>query len=425
MNIIKRIGKSILCVKLEYQVKKLRKKHSFKVIAVAGSVGKTSTKLAIAQVLGTKEAVRYQDGNYNDRLTVPLIFFDQTEPAIFNVMAWFKILRQNNKLIKGDYPYKYIVVELGTDGPGQLEKFAYLKPDIVVLAAIAPEHMSYFGTLDAVAAEELEVRKYAQKLLINTDDTPAKYLQGIDYIGYGLNGGTYQLNVSARSDLQAPKGSLQISSNEKIDVQLATIGSQGAKISLGAAAVAHLLGFTYDEIKSGLLAIKPVPGRMQILAGINNSTIIDDTYNASPIAVKAALEVLYAAESPQRIAILGSMNELGASSQALHEEVANYCDPQKLSLLVTIGKDANQYIAPIATSKGCKVMSFDDPNKAGQYLAPILQELAIVLAKGSQNGVFAEETIKPLLANSADSQKLVRQSEYWMNVKRQQFPPAG
>lgn len=421
---IKRVGKAILAKKLEYQVKKLRKRHDFKVIAVAGSVGKTSTKLAVAHLLGTKEPTLFQDGNYNDRVTVPLIFFGQTEPSIFNVPAWFRILWSNQRAIKRDFPYKYVVVELGTDCPGQIEQFAYLQPDITLLTAIAPEHMSYFKTLDAVAAEELAVANYSKQLLVNVDDTPSQYLEGKQYIGYGLESGSYQLNNLRQRDLQLPNAQL-VTPNESFEVQLATVGKQGAKISLGAATTAHLLGFTAEQIKTGLQAIKPVPGRMQILTGRNHSTIIDDTYNASPIAVKAALDVLYSVDSPQRIAILGSMNELGAASQDLHEEVANYCDPDKLALVVTIGKDAKTFLAPVAQTKGCQVITFDDPNMAGQHVADLLQERAVVLAKGSQNGVFAEESIKYLLADPTETNKLVRQSDYWMKIKRQQFPPAG
>jgi len=409
-------------VKLESQVKKLRQKHDFKVIAVAGSVGKTSTKLAVAQMLGVTEAVRYQDGNYNDRLTVPLIFFGEHEPSIFNVWAWFRLLRRNARALRKDYPYTYVVVELGTDGPGQLLDFAYLEPDITVITAVAAEHMEYFKTLDTVAAEELSVAKFSKKLIVNVDDIAAEYLTGKEYVGYALDTtADYRLGELSSGDLHAPTAQLNLL-GKNINVQLATIGKQGAKISLAAAAVADQLDYDEVSIQEGLAAIKPVPGRMQILAGKQDGIIIDDTYNASPLATKAALDVLYATEAPQRIAILGSMNELGDTAQKLHEEVGEYCDPKKLAMVVTIGKDAKQYLAPAAEAKGCKVMSFDDPNKAGAYVAEQLQPKAVVLAKGSQNGVFAEEAIKKFLANPDDARKLVRQSGYWMKIKAKQFP---
>ena len=95
----KKIGKDLICRLLERQVKQLRHKNGFRVVAVAGSVGKTSTKLAIAKTLGHSRKVIYQDGNYNDRLTVPLVLFGQAEPNILNPLAWAKILRANAKML--------------------------------------------------------------------------------------------------------------------------------------------------------------------------------------------------------------------------------------------------------------------------------------------------------------------------------------
>ena len=148
---------------------------------------------------------------------------------------------------------------------------------------------------------------------------------------------------------------------------------------------------------------------------------MDDTYNASPISVKAALDAVYAADSPQRIAILGTMNELGAYTQSAHQEVGAYCDPSKLAMVVTIGSDAQEYLAPAAKDRGCTVYSFDSPYAAGEFVKKKLKKGALVLAKGSQNRVFAEEALKILLANKADAADMVRQSDYWLSIKRQQF----
>ena len=93
----KKIGKALLCKFLEAQVKQLRQRNDFKLIAVAGSVGKTSTKLAIAKTLATGQRVRYQNGNYNDRLTVPLVLFGELEPGIYNVPAWGKVWLRNRR----------------------------------------------------------------------------------------------------------------------------------------------------------------------------------------------------------------------------------------------------------------------------------------------------------------------------------------
>ncbi|HEX7633058.1 MAG TPA: Mur ligase family protein [Candidatus Saccharimonadales bacterium] len=427
MKPIKTLGKSFLSARLEAQVKKLRKAHQFQVIAVAGSVGKTSTKLAIASMLAGQKRVRFQEGNYNDRLTVPLIFFGQTEPGIFNVAAWLKILGANRRAIKRDYPYDYVVVELGTDGPGQMEQFAYLQPDLVVLTSIADEHMEYFKTLDAVAAEELQAATYAKKLLVNADDVDPKYLDGLTYKSYAAaSNADYMIGGLQAIKLGVTKATLSIPGEPSLFAELHILGKQGAKIALAAAATAHLLGFDAAAIRQGIAGLEPFAGRMQILPGIKDSTLLDDTYNASPIAVKAALDTLYAAKAPHRIAILGSMNELGEGSAAAHQAIGSYCDPKRLDLVVTIGEQAGSYLGPAASKQGCAVKSFIGPYEAGAYVAQNLQTGSIILAKGSQNGVFAEEALKSLLKNPEDAQKLVRQSPYWLAQKQAQFgKPSG
>src|SRR5690606_7513052 len=117
-----------------------------------------------------------------------------------------------------------------------------------------------------------------------------------------------------------------------------------------------------------IAAILPVSGRLRRLRGINNSLIIDDTYNSSPEAVKACLRMLASMEAPQRIAILGNMNELGAISPAAHKEIGELCDPDVLNLVITIGPDANAHLAPAAEARGCTVKRFDSPYAAGEYV---------------------------------------------------------
>jgi UDP-N-acetylmuramyl pentapeptide synthase len=193
---------------------------------------------------------------------------------------------------------------------------------------------------------------------------------------------------------------------------------------LAAAAVARIIGLNEEELSRGLKEVKPFAGRMQILDGKKGSTIIDDTYNASPAAVIAALDVLYSVKATQRIAILGNMNELGGYSQQAHEEVGAYCRSDLLDLVVTIGADVEKYLVPVAKAKGCTVQSFASPYDAGAYVLTALQEGAVILAEGSQNRVFAEEAVKLLLENPADNGKLVRQSDDWLQIKQKQFSPS-
>jgi len=407
---------------LEWQVRQLRRRHHFKVVAVVGSVGKTSTKLAIADLLGQTMRVRHQTGNYNDRVTVPLVFFGLSEPSLYNVFAWWKAFGVTQSEIALPYPYDVVVVELGTDGPGQLMDFSYIKPDITVVTAVSPEHMEYFGTLDAVAAEELSVFRFSKQVLVNADDIAGGYLAGMEFSEYSLTSEQATYGATAKPDgLKGQSLALRLSKSA-VTTDVRYLGEQGAKIALAAASVADMLDVKAKAIAAGLPKLAPFSGRMQVLPGIKDSMLIDDTYNASPIASEAALDVLYAAKTKQRIAVLGSMNELGDYSREAHDEVGMYCNPKKLDLVVTIGNDAKKWLAPAARERGCNVRSFMSPYEAGAYLSGKLQKGAVVLAKGSQNGVFAEEALKPLLADPTDAAKLVRQSPYWMTRKAKQFP---
>ncbi len=419
----KSIGKNILCSILEWQVRRLRRKYQFKVVAVAGSLGKTSTKYAIAQLLSQNLRVRFQAGNYNDRATVPLVFFGEAQPALFNIAGWLKVMWQAERQIASGYPFDVVVVELGSDGPGQLAKFAYTKPDLAVVTAVAEEHMEYFKQLDAVAEEELGIIDFSKQVLVNVDDTPAKYLEGRTFKSYGLDAQSADYTVKKRDDRSLAGQAMTIALPEgEVQIETPLVGLPGATAALAAVATGDLLGLSKEELVKSMPQVLPYAGRMQILRGQQGSTLMDDTYNAAPRSFKAALDTLYVSSASQRIAILGSINEMGDLAEGMHREVGEYCDPTKLDLVVTVGDGARRWLAPAAREKGCTVHEFLSPYEAGKFVLNNLQSGAVVLAKGSQNGVFTEEALKQLLKDPADVEKLVRQSASWMKAKSRQFP---
>lgn len=421
---MQKFAKKIIVAILGWQVRRLYKKNDFKVVAVAGSLGKTSTKLAIAQVLGAKYKVRHQEGNYNDIVTVPLIFFGQSTPSLFNPLSWLGVFWRNEAQLRKKYPYEVVVVEVGTDGPGQIKEYGNcLKADIGVLTAIAPEHMEFFDDLDAVAAEELQIVNLSEELIVNVDLCEAKYLKDIKkpVTSYGFKGPANVRLANIKFDGFSADFDVLKDGKELLRAEHEAVAEPRLYAVAAAVAVAWERGMTPDEIKAGLDTLRPVAGRMQKLTGIKDSMIIDDTYNASPPAMKAALDTLYRLEAPQKIAVLGNMNELGSYSQTAHKEIGNYCNPQKLDLVITLGPDANKYLAPAAEAKGCKVQQFDDPYSAGNYLKQTIKNKALILVKGSQNRVFAEEAVKLILANPRDANKLVRQSDAWLKIKSKAF----
>ena len=316
-----------------------------------------------------------------------------------------------------------MVVEIGTDHPGELASFAWLKPLIGVLTAIAPEHRENFEDIDAIAKEELSMAGFCDLLAFNSNTVPQQYVSDeINERVLWYGGGTEISATNYRIEQNVVKADFDIKGNEMHDVELQVLGEHSLDALCASAAVATLCDeVLLEQVEAGIRKVRPVKGRMQRLVGVEGTVIIDDSYNASPDAVKAALDVLYGFDVPQRIAVLGSMNEMGDYSERLHREVGGYCDQDKLDLVVTIGRDANEYLAAAAQARGCEVQPFKSPYAAGEYVRGQLKQGAAVLFKGSQNGVFAEEAIKPLLADKADEALLVRQSEYWMGIKRSQF----
>lgn len=392
------------------------KRHRPVIIGVVGSVGKTGTKRAIAHIVSQGKRVAWQDGNYNDLVTVPLVFFGESEPTLYNPLAWAKTWLRMLKKLSTNQPAEVAVLELGTDGPGQIAAFGkYLKLDIAVVTAISHEHMEYFGSLEAVAKEELAVIDFADKFYVasqamNFIPNPPANLQTYgeneaNDIWFGLQADVLKVHleqavISARPQLSG-------------DHQYAALAV--------AADIALEVGLTSAKITTGIESLASMPGRMNVLAGKDNSLLVDDTYNSSPDAVVKALEFLYGLPNKKKIAVLGNMNEMGGHSAELHREVAKACDPKKLELVITIGQDANHILAPAVAEQGCRVERFDSPYEIGKFLNQQKLTNRAILFKGSQNGVFLEEAVKAVLADPADSSRLVRQSDYWMRRKQKQF----
>jgi len=417
---VKKNLKNILAGFLGWQVRRLRKRHNFKIVGVVGSIGKTSTKLAIAKVLESEKRVRFQEGNYNDIVSVPLVFFGQAMPPIWNIFLWIWIFIKNEVQIYFSFPFDVVVVELGTDGPGQINQFRkYLHLDMAVLTAITPEHMEYFKTIENVAEEEWSVVFFSDLIFANKDlcKVLPQNLDNKKIIFYGKDfGAYYKIENVIKNDFDFQ---FSISGNGKkvIDLSFKAISEVQLYSVSVAAIIAKTLGVSDEKIKKAVSEIKSFSGRMQKLQGIKNSIILDDTYNASPDAVKMALDTLYTYKTNQRIAILGMMNELGESSEEEHKKIGEYCNPKLLDWVVTIGKDANKFLAESAKKKGCQVYTAKNSTEAGNFVKEKIRDGAIVLAKGSQNGVFVEEALKPLLKDKSDFNKLVRQDSGWMNKK--------
>ncbi len=411
--------------RLENYVKKYFKKHpEVKLVVVTGSVGKTSTKRALATLLSQRYRVQMENNNHNTEMSAPLGILGIEYPLgkIKDPRAWLAVFDAARQRINSPTGVDVIIQELGSDRPGEVAHFGdYLKPDIAVVTGVTPEHMEFFGTIDAVAQEELSAANYSELAVINRDDIEgefAKYLTNTNLTTYGTSGAAeYRFEEADFTVENGYTGKIIAPElTEPLPVQVDVFGDHSLRPIMGAIAVALKLGLTPEEIQKGLAAIRPVPGRMNVLKGIDSTMVIDDTYNSSPAAASAAIQALYSVQAPQRIAVLGSMNELGSSSEEEHRKLGELCDPSLLSWVITIGDDAEQYLAPAARARGCQVKSFKSAIDAGAFTRSVSEQGAAILVKGSQGDIYGEEAVKVLVLMSEDIE-LVRQDSHWLKIK--------
>ena len=402
-------------------VKKYFQRHpNVKLIVVVGSVGKTSVKSATATVLAEKFTVRHSRGNLNTTLSAPLEILGIDGPKnAKSPLAWLKVFANARTSIHTPDAPDIIIQECGIDRPGEMSIFTkYMQPDIAIITSVAPEHMEFFKTMDTVAREELSISQAAKKTIFNLHDIDKKYHSLIagNRISYGDQIADVFLKIKKFTG-SGCVANLQFSGKTSRTITISMLGEHNIRSITGAAAAGLACSMDIEEVAAALEKIQPVSGRMNILHGIRDCILLDDTYNASPIAMEHSLKTLYSLEAKHKIAVLGDMNELGDISEAEHKKIGKLCDPKQLDLIITVGNLSKNHLAPTAEKNGCKVISFQSAPEAGEFLKSSDIKDATILFKGSQGGIYFEEAIKPLLKNPADRQKLVRQSPNWQRIK--------
>ncbi len=427
---MRKILKNLVLKRLEKYTTQLLDKHRPKVIAVTGSVGKTSTKLAIAHLLSTRYRVLVHSGNYNTEFGLPLSLFNLEVPSnSLNIKAWLDIFKSMKQAVEAsDYPYEIVVLEMGADKPGDIARLtSYVKPDIGIITAVAKVHLEEFGSIEAVLEEKWHLAENSSQVYYNHDDELlVRKAAGLDNaVGYGLSPADVWSDLSSFefNDIERYgwKGFLNIGP-ESSSIVFPVVAKQSVYGLTVAAAIAKDLNMSDAEIASGIASWQQPPGRMRVLLGKQGSILLDDSYNASPYATVAALDTLQQFSSGRKIAILGSMNELGDYEGPGHRLVGKHLEG--IDRLITIGVAANKYLVPAALETGFDkkyIHECVDPYQAGDFVASIIRPGDVVLIKGSQNGVFAEEATKLLLANISDQDQLVRQNQQWLKTKKEQF----
>lgn len=397
-----------------------------KLVVVTGSVGKSTAKRAIGTVLAQSQRVRMHDASMTTPLEVYLSILGVELPLKRGVWYYLKAMQAARYQIKHPATIDVVVQELAVDRPGLMQAYAQvLHPHIAVATGVTPEHMSAFGTLEAVAAEELAVTSFSEYVLINRDDVAGEFASletNANFNTYGTSGAAeYRIeptDIDRFTDLPVLLVAPELQDTVSLKVQL--IGEHSLRSLAAAAGVAFHAGMALESITRGLEAVTPLNGRMSPLRGLGGTTVIDDTFSMDPASTIAAIQTLYQFEdAPQRIVVLGTMSDLGAIEQQAYTAVGNVCNPNLLAWVVTVGEAGARYIAPLARSHGCQVKMCTTAIEAGEFVRSVSEEGGIILVKGGIADLL-EEAVKNLVEIS-EHHHLVRQDAVWLTKNSEVF----
>ena len=359
-----------------------RSRFALPVIGVTGSNGKTTVKEMCASILRAQarrdgagdEAVLATSGNLNNDIGLPLT------------------------LLGLAIEHRAAVVEMGMNRPGEIAWLTSIaRPTVAVVTNAQRAHLEGMGSLDEVAREKGRIYTAGAAdavAVINADDSQAAYwrslLAGRRSVSFGLNASAdvraqVELHgLGARLALETPAG--------RAELQLQVSGEHNARNALAAAAACLAAGASFGAVLEGLQAYTGVRGRLQKVTGPHGALLIDDTYNANPDSVRAAIDVL-AALPGRKVLVLGDMGEVGRTSAQVHDEVGGYAKSKGIDALLTLGDMS----ALAARNFGEGGQHFGSPQALVEELAPSLGKDVAILVKGSRF-MRMERVLEALLA---------------------------
>ncbi|KFF49018.1 UDP-N-acetylmuramoyl-tripeptide--D-alanyl-D-alanine ligase [Gammaproteobacteria bacterium MFB021] len=334
-------------------------------VAVTGNSGKTTVKELLAAILSRRAPTLATRGNLNNDIGAPL--------TLLGLRA----------------EHRYAAVELGANHLGEIAwTTALARPQVAIITNVTGAHVGEFGGMGQIAQAKGEILAGLSNECVAVLDRQQHYFP----VWRALAGSARVLDIAIDApaavtahDLVCDDAgryafTLSLPDAPSLTVKLALIGRHNVRNALVAAAAAHALGFAPDEIVAGLAATTAMSGRMQVVAGVRGSRLIDDSYNANPGAMRAALETLATLPAP-RWCFLGAMGEMGAESAALHAEVGRTARDLGIDCLGTFGEPARA----AAEAFGDEGHHFDDWAALERFARDQLPSHASVLVKGSRS----------------------------------------
>lgn len=339
-----------------------RQKFSLPVFAITGSNGKTTVKEMIASIVKQQQSVMATHGNLNNDIGVPLTLF-----------------RLNDD-------YDAAVIEMGANHPGEISYLTNIaSPNIAVLTNVGAAHLEGFGSIENTAKAKGEIFQGLSEngfAIINTDDAFSEYFKDIttqyNVLSFGIKN---KADVMCEWQAGIDGSSLKVTTPVgDCNINLKLLGRHNVMNALAAIAASIAVEIPLEQIVKGLEILNPVNGRLQIKVGLNNSRVIDDTYNANPASLHAALNVLHDF-SGKRFLALGDMGELGSNAADLHVDAGISAKQSGVDSLYSVGKLA----AKAAEEFGSNGFIYDKHEDMINALRDELTQDVTLLIKGSRS----------------------------------------
>jgi len=346
-----------------------------KVVGLTGSNGKTTVKEFIAAILRKAGKVLATHGNLNNDIGLPLTLLE----------------------LKGDEDFA--VIEMGANHHGEIAFLTDIaKPDVAVITNAGAAHLEGFGSVEGVSRAKGEIYSglSAQgKAIVNLDDKYSDYWRSLvskfEMIGFGIDAKDALIAASNLHDNDGKNSFLLKTPAGECEVSLNLPGIHNVRNALAAAAVAYALDIELGKIKSALEEMQPVRGRLNFISGLNDSLVIDDTYNANRDSMKAAIDVL-SKRAGKKIVVLGDFFESGENAVLMHQEIGEYAQEKGIDELFALGELSKNAIDAF---KG-EGKHFSNKIELIQQLQNGLDSNTTVLVKGSR-GMKMEEIVEKLI----------------------------